>query len=123
MDAGASRSGTGLGGFVLATVLVATASAAFAEPSAPVGTELRGVASWYGEWHEGRPTASGETFDPSKLTAAHPTLPLGTRLRVTNRQNGRSVDVRVNDRGPHVAGRALDLSRRPRRGSVVWRRG
>ena len=69
-----------------------------------------GRASWYGAFHQGRPTASGETFDMHQLTAAHPTLPLGTRIRVTNLKNGRSVDVRVNDRGPVVNGRIIDLS-------------
>jgi rare lipoprotein A len=66
-----------------------------------------GLASFYGEGSE---TASGEKFDPKGLTAAHPTLPFGTRLRVTNIANGRSVIVRVNDRGPFVAGRAVDVS-------------
>jgi rare lipoprotein A len=71
-----------------------------------------GIASHYGRWHRGRHTASGERFDDRKLTAAHPTLPLGTRIRVTNINNGRSVDVRINDRGPYVKGRILDLSSR-----------
>jgi rare lipoprotein A len=69
-----------------------------------------GLASWYGEPHHGQPTASGEIFDMAQLTAAHRTLPLGTRLRVTNLENGRVVRVRVNDRGPYVAGRVVDLS-------------
>lgn len=69
-----------------------------------------GEASWYGQPHDGRPTANGETFDMSQLTAAHPTLPFGTRALVTNLKNGRSVEVRINDRGPHVAGRIIDLS-------------
>lgn len=71
---------------------------------------MHGRAAWYGEWHHGRLTASGERFDMHRLTAAHPTLPLGTRLRVTNLANGRSVTVRVNDRGPYADGRILDLS-------------
>jgi rare lipoprotein A len=69
-----------------------------------------GRASWYGEFHHGQLTASGETFDMMQLTAAHRTLALGTRLRVTNLENGRMVRVRVNDRGPYVDGRILDLS-------------
>jgi len=69
-----------------------------------------GLASWYGQRHHGRPTASGEPYDMHRLTAAHRTMPFGTRLRVTSVENGRSVVVRVNDRGPHVAGRILDLS-------------
>jgi rare lipoprotein A len=66
-----------------------------------------GVASFY---TEGTQTASGEKFDSRELTAAHPTLPFGTRLRVTNVATGQSVTVRVNDRGPYVAGRVVDVS-------------
>lgn len=72
---------------------------------------LEGNASWYGPNFKGRPTASGEKFKPGKLTAAHKTLPLGTVARVTNLKNGKSVTVRINDRGPFVEGRILDLSR------------
>jgi rare lipoprotein A len=67
----------------------------------------QGVASFY---TEGQQTASGEKFDTHELTAAHPTLPFGTRLRVTNVASGRSVTVRVNDRGPYVPGRVVDVS-------------
>ena len=70
-----------------------------------------GIASWYGREFEGRPTASGEIFDSSQLTAAHPSLPFGTRLVVTNQHNNKSVTVRVNDRGPFVAARIIDVSR------------
>jgi len=70
-----------------------------------------GLASWYGSFHQGLVTASGETYDMRRLTAAHRSLPLGTRLRVTNLENGRVVRVRVNDRGPYVPGRIVDLSR------------
>jgi peptidoglycan lytic transglycosylase len=66
-----------------------------------------GVASFY---TEGSQTASGEKYDPTELTAAHPTLPFGTRLRVTNTTTGKSVTVRVNDRGPYVPGRVVDVS-------------
>lgn len=69
-----------------------------------------GTASWYGEDFDGKPTASGEDFDMHDLTAAHPTLPLGSYVRVTNLHNGRAVVVKVNDRGPVVAGRIIDLS-------------
>ena len=79
-------------------------------PKAQPGAVQKGQASWYGEWHHGRRTASGEVYDMHRLTAAHPALPLGTRVLVTNLQNGRSVEVRVNDRGPTVAGRIIDLS-------------
>ena len=70
-----------------------------------------GIASWYGKEFEGRPTASGEIFDASQLTAAHPNLPFGTTLVVTNQHNNRKVTVRVNDRGPFVAARIIDISR------------
>lgn len=69
-----------------------------------------GTASWYGAEFAGRPTASGEIFDPKKLTAAHRTLPLGAVVQVTNLKNGRSVLVRINDRGPFKPGRILDCS-------------
>jgi rare lipoprotein A len=70
----------------------------------------RGKASWYGRAFHGRRTATGEIYDMNRLTAAHPRLPLGSRVRVTNLKNGRSVTVRVNDRGPVVPGRVIDLS-------------
>ena len=80
------------------------------QPASKPGAVEKGEASWYGERHQGRRTASGEPYDMYRLTAAHPALPLGTRVLVTNLQNGRSVEVRVNDRGPTVAGRIIDLS-------------
>jgi len=71
----------------------------------------RGLATFYGVEQQGGPTASGERFDRNQLTAAHRTLPLGTRVRVTNTRNGRSVEVRINDRGPYGGhGRIIDLS-------------
>jgi len=69
-----------------------------------------GRASWYGEPHHGQKTANGETYDMRQFTAAHRTFPLGTRLLVTNLRNGRTVEVRVNDRGPIATGRIIDLS-------------
>ncbi len=69
-----------------------------------------GIASWYGEEFRGRRTANGEIFDPRRLTAAHPTLPLPSLVEVTNLENGRSIRVRVNDRGPFYGGRIIDLS-------------
>ena len=69
-----------------------------------------GKASWYGKFFHGRPTASGEPYDMFLFTAAHRTLPLGTRMKVTNLSNGRSVIVRVNDRGPVPLSRVVDLS-------------
>ena len=74
------------------------------------GSALSGEASWYGHPHHGRRTASGEVYDMNKMTAAHRTLPLGTRVLVTNRENGRTVEVRINDRGPFRKNRVLDLS-------------
>ena len=76
------------------------------------GIEIaRGLASWYGEKFQGRLTASGERFDMNALTAAHPSLPFGTRVRVRNPRNGREVEVRINDRGPFTGRRIIDLSR------------
>src|SRR4249920_3900683 len=69
-----------------------------------------GTASWYGEYFQGKPTASGEPYEMYDMTAAHLTLPLGSFVRVTNLRNGRAVVVRVNDRGPIVPGRIIDLS-------------
>ena len=69
-----------------------------------------GIASYYGKKFHGRPTANGETFNMYKLTAAHRVLPLGTIIRATNLSNGRWVEVKVNDRGPFIEGRILDLS-------------
>jgi rare lipoprotein A len=79
------------------------------ETGTPIGS---GMASFYGKRFAGRRTASGETFDPRELTAAHRTLPFGSRVRVTNPTNGRSVVVRINDRGPYAKNREIDLSRR-----------
>jgi rare lipoprotein A (peptidoglycan hydrolase) len=69
-----------------------------------------GTASWYGEQFQGKPTASGEPFDMRDFTAAHPSLPLGTFVKVTNLRNGKTVVVRINDRGPVVEGRIIDVS-------------
>ena len=69
-----------------------------------------GTASWYGHDFEGKPTASGEPYNMYDLTAAHPTLPLGTYVKVTNLRNRRAVVVRINDRGPVVEGRIIDVS-------------
>jgi rare lipoprotein A len=78
--------------------------------SQPVGHTESGMASFYGNEFQSRKTSNGERFDQGKLTAAHRTLPFGTRLKVTNTQNSKSVVVRVNDRGPFAKGRILDLS-------------
>ena len=93
----------------------ATASAA--QEAAPVGAALRlgrvlqsGVASWYGPGFHGRKTANGERFDTGDMTAAHKTLPFGTRVLVHNPRTGKEVVVRINDRGPFTPGRVIDLS-------------
>jgi len=86
--------------------------------AAPAATTTRsatkpfqvGTASWYGDYFEGKPTASGEPFNMYDMTAAHPTLPLGTMVKVTNLRNRRAVVVRINDRGPIVPGRIIDVS-------------
>jgi rare lipoprotein A len=92
----------------------AVPSIAAAAPLPPVKPALFkpqvGIASWYGSDHDGRLTASGVPFDASKLTAAHNTLPLHTVVKVTNLHNGKSVDVVINDRGPGIKGRTIDLS-------------
>ena len=89
----------------------AVASLASAVERQLVNFVQEGVVSWYGAAFHDRPTASGERFDSNGMTMAHPTLPFGTEVRVTNLRNGRSVIVRVNDRGPHVGKRIADLSR------------
>lgn len=77
----------------------------------PIGHLERGQASWYGDRFHGKKTASGERFDMRALTAAHRHLPFGARVRVTNLENGRSVVVRINDRGPYGRGRIIDVSK------------
>ncbi len=81
-------------------------------PSVEVGWEERGIASWYGDPFHGRQTASGEVYDMNAPTAAHQTLPFGTVVRIENLDNGTSTEVRINDRGPFVQGRIIDVSRR-----------
>ena len=82
-----------------------------------------GKASYYGNKFNGRKTASGERFRNSALTAAHKTLPFGTTVKVTNVKNGKSVKVRINDRGPFVAGRIVDLSARAARAIDIQKEG
>jgi rare lipoprotein A len=76
----------------------------------PKGKGETGVASWYGQEFQGNTTASGEVYDLNGLTAAHLTLPLGTTIRVTNLKNSKNILLRVNDRGPHIGRRLLDVS-------------
>lgn len=99
---------------VLAVLFAACASprgAAIAPVAPVVGAEQRGLASWYGHPYHGRRTASGEVYDMHRMTAAHRTLPFGTWIEVENLDNRRAVRVRVNDRGPFIDGRIVDLSR------------
>jgi len=107
-------------GAPLLVLLFASACASSGPVSHPIppseatgGWSEEGLASWYGgdDGFEGKPTASGEIYDSSKLTAAHRDLPLGTVVAVKNLDNGRTVRVRINDRGPFVHGRVIDLSR------------
>jgi rare lipoprotein A len=97
-------------------------AAAAAAAAAPTYREV-GIASWYGGRHQGRLTASGEVFDENRLTAAHRKLPLDTKARVTNLENGRSVEVKVNDRGPYIHGRVIDLSTRAAQELGMTQRG
>ena len=94
-----------------AAAMASAVSAAAAAANAARSRLETGVASWYGDAFHGRKTASGEAFDMNALTAAHPSLPFGSWVRVRNLLNGRSVDVRINDRGPHIKQRIIDLSR------------
>lgn len=96
---------------VMLLVLVGCSSTPRSSGSVSSGHSESGMASYYGNEFQSRKTASGERFDQGKLTAAHRTLPFGTHVKVINKQNGRSVVVRVNDRGPFVKGRIIDLSR------------
>ena len=92
-------------------LLIVSAVAGFARESDAGVASQDGVASWYGPGFHGKKTASGETFDQYAMTAAHRKLPLGTQVRVTNLRNGREVEVEINDRGPYVQGRIIDLSK------------
>jgi rare lipoprotein A len=95
-----------------AEVTATETAARIVAPSAPQETLLgQGSASYYAAKFDGRRTASGERFDNADMTAAHRTLPFGSRVRVTNPANGRSVVVRINDRGPFTRGRLIDVSR------------
>ncbi len=102
-DAVASRRG--------AAARRALLAAGFLAAGALPAAAADGIASFYGREHHRGPTASGERFDMNAMTAAHRSAPLGSRLKVTNLKNGRSVVVRINDRGPFVRGRIIDLSR------------
>lgn len=98
--------------FIFSATALLTTSIAQAQPQEISGKVIQnGRASWYGPGFQGRKTASGEPFNTNDLTAAHRTLPFGTRVRVINQSTGQSVIVRINDRGPYAHGRVIDLSR------------
>lgn len=96
---------------MLASCPILAAAPGMAGEEAKATKSISGAASWYGGKFHGRLTANGERYDMNELTAAHKTLPFGTKVKVTNSANGKSVVVRINDRGPFVAGRTIDLSR------------
>jgi len=99
--------------WLAASALLSACSTTRPPTPAPAPLSARiGVASWYGPGFNGRPTASGEIYNQEDLTAASATLPLGTEVVVTNLENGRSIALRINDRGPFVKGREIDLSHR-----------
>jgi rare lipoprotein A len=105
---------------LLVAVAACTAVPPLPAPPAPAAVEQptyaeTGMASWYGRDHQGKKTAAGERFDMNQLTAAHRTLPLNTTVRVTNIDNQKTVKVRINDRGPYVRTRIIDLSSRAAR--------
>lgn len=107
----------------LALLLLAAAACAHAPPGAGGARLGEGLASYYGGALRGHRTANGERFDPDALTAAHRTLAFGTCLRIENAGNGRSVQVRVNDRGPFVQGRLVDVSEAAARALDFVRQG
>lgn len=95
----------------LAGLLSLTATSLISIPVQAARKSFQGVASWYGPGFHGRTTASGERYNMDAMTAAHKTLPFGTKVRVTNLRNNKKVTVRINDRGPYHGGRVIDLSR------------
>ena len=102
--------------FLLAAFLLAATPALAEETGKEMAARQTGMASWYGPGHDGRRTASGELHQSRLPTAAHRRLPFGTLVRVTNLKSGSQVVVRINDRGPFVHGRVLDVSERAARG-------
>jgi rare lipoprotein A len=110
-----SRARLATAAFLLASAMLSSCAkkhhiASTPTAPAPVGSSETGLASWYGHPYHGRAAANGEIYDMEKFTAAHRTLPFGTMVRVTNLGNAKTVDVRIIDRGPFVAGRIIDLS-------------
>jgi rare lipoprotein A len=98
----------GFSGYLIA-VMIGVLALSGCDSEKPAHQEV-GKASWYGPGFNGRKTASGETFDQNAMTAAHQTLPMGTKANVTNLDNGKKIEVTINDRGPFAKGRVIDLS-------------
>lgn len=109
-DAFHYRAGCALGPLAVCLLMSACSSLPKGELSLDLGIKDRGIASWYGKEFHGKLAANGELFDMTAYTAAHRKLPLGSIVHVVNLANGKSTRVRINDRGPYVAGRMLDLS-------------
>src|SRR5438445_10401246 len=108
--------------FLSASVMEAPLVAHLNQPMKPVKSWV-GNASWYGPGFQGRKTANGERYDTEALTAAHPTLPFGSIVRIVNRRTGAFEVVRINDRGPYQEGRELDVSHRVARTIVLVKSG
>jgi rare lipoprotein A len=109
----------------LSPIVAAALAATIAFPSlaAKPGTVQTGIASYYHDSLHGNKTASGQVYDKRKMSAAHKTLPLGSRVRVTDTRTGKSITVRVNDRGPFIQGRIIDLSRKAAQELGIIQRG
>ncbi len=107
----------------LALLALALGACSGRPPPRGLGDSTIGGASWYGIEERGRTTANGESMDPDAMTAAHKTLPFGTMVKVTDLATGRSVEVRINDRGPFVTGRIIDLSHRAARELGILQKG
>ncbi|XKE43937.1 septal ring lytic transglycosylase RlpA family protein [Halomonas organivorans] len=107
----------------LAALWLTSAAGAVQASQSRADAHQRGIASYYSDRFQGRTTASGDSFDQQELTAAHRSLPFGTKVLVTRRDNGRQVEVLINDRGPFVDGRVIDLSKRAARALGMLHRG
>lgn len=122
-DAIVSKLKRAFGAAVIAASVFSAPPQGSAHQTGSVVQTISGAASWYGSKFHGQPTASGEPFDMNRLTAAHRTLPFGTRIRVINEANGKAVVVRVNDRGPFAGKRVIDLSRKAAQAIGIVKRG
>ena len=102
---------------------IAKTDTSVAEIVEKAGNKISGIVSWYADKFHGKKTSSGELYDKNNLTAAHKTLPFGTKVKVVNKTNGKSVIVRINDRGPFVKGRTIDLSKKAFRSIASIKKG